>query len=89
MVPRTGKRLQDRTWDNLDAEAASLGLLFSAPVSTQSSKDARFIACLELFADTGAKKGGAELAASLRKPSNGLVWEHARASKCIQDKIIS
>ena len=84
MAPRTrtGYRLR---------EPASSGPLYLAPVSPKSSKNTRFgrekRMFFELFADTGAKKRGQELAILLTKNSKGLLWEHARASQSIRAKI--
>ena len=72
MAPRTSKRLQERAWDALVREPASSGPLYLAPVSPKSSKNTRFgrekRMFFELFADTGAKQRGPELAGSLISP---------------------
>jgi len=62
-----GPHTHTRPFEGFVKEATSSGPLFLAPVSTKSSKNARFIAFLEFFVDTGAKKRGPELVASLTR----------------------
>ena len=47
-------------------------------------KKARFIACVELFADTGAKRRGPELAGSLSNPHCGACEYHEEASEHVR-----
>ena len=61
-------------------EPASSGPLYLAPVSPKSSKNTRSgrekRMFFELFADTGAKKRGPELAGSLIRLSRRRSWSH-------------